>query len=304
MLLSPILKEHFKDIVFKVEREKEFEYLALTDSLLRDLNCIFLDSEKFITNIKPAVTMVLTTPKMAHLLNNEQYGLCIVENPRELFFNLHNLLSNSSQYHYNRNTFDTVVGNGCNINPLASVAKRNVVIGNNVAIEEFAVIRENVEIGDNSIIRAGAIIGGQGFEFKRTNGIIMPVEHCGGVVIGCNVEIQYNSCIDRAVYPWDNTEIGDYTKIDNLVHIGHAVKVKSNVMIVANSGIGGRTVINSDTWIGFASTIINGITIGSNARANIGSVVTKSVPDNASVTGNFAIAHEKFIINLKESNKD
>ena len=84
-----------------------------------------------------------------------------------------------------------------------------------------------------------------------------------------------------------------------LVHIAHGVKIGKNVMVVANSGIGGRTVIGDDCWIGFASTLRNGITIGDRARVNMGSVVTKSVASGGSVTGNFAINHEDFIENLK-----
>lgn len=301
MILSEILKYVLNSNEYEIIREKEFDYLALTDSKLDSPNCIFLDNEKFISHINLTVSMILTTKGMESMLCNSQYGLCIVDNPRKVFFELHNFLSNSIDFNYQRNIYKTVIGKNCKISSLSSIAKNNVIIGNNVIIEEFVVIRENTVIGDNSIIRAGVKIGGQGFEFKRTNDIIMSVEHRGGVIIGNNVEIQYNTCVDRAVYPWDNTEIGDYSKIDNLVHIAHAVKIRNNVMVVANSGIGGRTIINSNTWIGFSSTIINGITIGENARANIGAVVTKSIPYNSSVTGNFAIEHNKFIINLKKS---
>jgi UDP-3-O-[3-hydroxymyristoyl] glucosamine N-acyltransferase len=121
------------------------------------------------------------------------------------------------------------------------------------------------------------------------------------VKIGVNVEIQYNTCVDRAVYPWDDTVIGDYCKIDNLVHIAHGVKLGPKVMIVANSGIGGRTIIKEGAWIGFGATIKNGVILGKKARANMGSVVTKEIPDNSSVTGNFAIEHSKFIQNLLKS---
>ncbi|MHB1152805.1 MAG: UDP-3-O-(3-hydroxymyristoyl)glucosamine N-acyltransferase [Eubacteriales bacterium] len=302
MLLSSILQKEQICADFYIENEKPFIYLALTESTINEPNCVFLDNEKYLHKINDSVTMVLTTKELQPLLSGKTYGLCVVKNPRELFFELHNSLAENNEY--KRKQFKTKVGKNCIINTLTSIAEYNVIIGDNVIIEEFAVIRENTFIGDNTIIRAGAKIGSQGFEFKHTNNCIMSVVHLGGVIIGENVEIQYNTCIDRAVYPWDNTEIGNYSKIDNLVHIGHAVKIKKNVMIVANSGLGGRTIVNDNTWIGFAATIINGISIGENARANIGSVVTKSVPDNCSVTGNFAIEHNKFIRNLKKANED
>jgi UDP-3-O-[3-hydroxymyristoyl] glucosamine N-acyltransferase len=185
------------------------------------------------------------------------------------------------------------------ISPLASIALNNVIIGDNVLIEEFAVIRENTVIGDNSVIRAGVKVGGEGFECRRQADAIESVLHLGGVIIGKNVEVQYNTCIDKALFPWDNTEIGDFTKIDNLVHVGHAVKIGKRVLVVANCGLGGCTVIGDDSWIGFGATVSNLLSVGQNARANIGAVVTRNIADNASVTGNFAIDHQRFIENLK-----
>ena len=91
----------------------------------------------------------------------------------------------------------------------------------------------------------------------------------------------------------------DFVKIDNLVHIAHAAKIGKRTMIVANSGIGGRVTIGKDSWIGFGTTIRNGVTIGDKARINMGAVVTKSVKEYESVSGNFAISHEEFIRRLK-----
>lgn len=299
MQLSEVLKKMQYSQSYRIIGEKPFKYLALTASKLNEASCVFLDDLKYADSIKNNVNMVITTEEISTKLCNLQYGLCIVSKPRELFFNIHNYLSDKD--YYKRKAFETSIGENCRISPLASIDMNNVIIGNGVIVEEFVVIRENTQIGDNTVIRAGAKIGSQGFEFKRIEYGIMGVAHVGGVIIGNNVEIQYNTCIDKGVYPWDDTIIGDYCKIDNLVHIGHAAKISDNVMVVANSGIGGRTVIKQDTWIGFGATITNGIEVGQNARANIGSVVTKSVPDGGSVSGNFAIEHGQFINNLKKS---
>ena len=301
MLLSEILKRSVVDFPCRVEKEKEFTYLALAATYLDKPTCTFLDNGKYADSIKDNVSVLLTTEELAPLFSGRDICVCVCEYPRELFFKLQNFLAEHTEYGYTRTSFDTVIGKCCSISPLASIAKKNVRIGNNVTIEEFVVIRENTVIGDNTIIRAGAKIGGHGFEFKRKDNTIFPVAHTGGVIIGHDAEVQYNTCIDRAVYTWDNTVIGDYTKIDNLVHIGHAVKVGKSVMIVANCGIGGRTVIGDCTWIGFGATVINGTTVGRNARVNMGAVVTKLVPDGGSVTGNFAIDHAKFIENLKKN---
>lgn len=302
MLISKLLSKLNLNIKYEILNEQEFDTLALTASEIEISSCVFLDNVKYLPNIRDNVTMLITSPDVSKMI--EEFpgysgGLCVVDNPRILFFRLHNFLANSADYA--RRRFDTTIGENCQISNLASISDSNVSIGNNVIIEEFVVIRENTVIGDNCIIRAGAKIGGQGFEFKRQEDDILSVEHLGGVILGNHVEIQYNTCVDRAVYPWDNTMIGDFCKIDNLVHVAHAVKIKENVMVVAQSGIGGRVEIEPNTWVGFGATISNGLKIGESARANIGAVVTKNIDAGNSVSGNFAIKHERFLENLKKS---
>ena len=278
--------------------EKEFEVLGIVASKTDKKICTFIDDEKFIKELNDNVTMVITTKELCNKISNKQRGIYISNNPRIEFFLLHNELCNNTNYI--RKKFKTKIGKNCIISENAYIAKENVIIGNNVIIEEFVSIKNDVIIGDNTIIRTGTVIGSSGFEFKKINQTIIPVKHVGGVVIGKNVEIKCNTTIDKAIYPWDNTEIGDYTKIDNLNHIGHACKIGSCVMMPAGSVIGGRTVVKDNAWIGIGSIIRNGITIGENARSNMGAVVTKNVGDNENVTGNFAISHDKFINNIKK----
>lgn len=299
LLLSELLEKLDKTPIYQIENEQDFQYFALTESDLLEPCCVFLDNPKFVSTIKSNVKMVLTTKECAkELPDNSHFGICTLEKPRIIFFQLHNFCAENNIYE--KEVYKTVVGENCKISHLAYIAPNNVKIGNNVTIEEFVSIKENTEIGDNTIIRAGTIVGGQGFEFKREKSKIIPVTHCGKVKIGKNVEIQYNTAIDKAVYPWDVTEIGDFSKIDNLVHIGHAAKIKENVMIVAHAGIGGRTVIKSGSWIGFGAILRNGIIVGENSRANMGAIVSKNIADNEAVTGNFAIEHKKFIEKLKQ----
>lgn len=304
MLLSILLKEFSQNInEFTIWNEKEFSTLGIIASKVRQPMCTFLDSEKFLSELPDNVTMLITTQELGKLVLKTEgvtYGLVIVDKPRHFFFGLHNFLAEKADYC--RKIEHTAIDSTAEISTLSYISKINVKIGKRVKIEPFVTIYENSEIGDDCIIRSGAKIGGQGFEFKRTGKEIMSVKHLGGVKIGNNVEIQNNTCIDRAIYPWDDTCIGDYTKIDNLVHIGHAAKISENVLIVANAGVGGRTIIEADSWIGFGATLRNGIRVENNARANMGSVVTKDVMENESVTGNFAVPHEKFIRKLKKEN--
>lgn len=294
MRLSQFWKVNDENLI----NEKDFETLGILASKVDKTMCTFLDDEKYIKDLNDNFTMIITTKEIFELLRNRDCGFYLTENPRIEFFSIHNLLCGNKSYA--REKFQTKIGQNCNISEKACISKENVIIGDNVIIEEFVSIKDNVKIGDNCIVRAGTVIGSTGFEFKRLKDEIIPVNHVGGVVIGNNVEIQCNTTIDKAIYPWDNTVIGDFTKIDNLNHLGHACKIGKAVMIPAGSIIGGRAVIEDNVWIGIGSVIRNGITIGKNARCNMGAIVTRSVPDNENVTGNFAINHEIFINNIKK----
>lgn len=298
MYISKILKE--MGIPHICKNEQRVSSLGLVEYNDGKDVCTFVDNEYYLEKLSDNIQMVLIGEDLLDTLKQyrKSYGICVVENPRLTYFRIHNYLVNDISYR--RTDFKTRIGTNCNISSQAVIADKNVIIGNNVTIEEFAVIRENTVINDNSIIRAGCKIAGEGFEFKNTSEEVFHVSHIGGVIIGESVEIQYNTCIDKAIYPWDNTVIGDHVKIDNLVHIGHAVKVDSRTMIVANSGIGGRVSIGEDVWIGFGATIRNGIHIGDRARTNMGSVVARNVGTEEAVTGNFAIPHKDFIANLKK----
>lgn len=282
-----------------------FEVLGILDSITDKKILTFIEQEKYINKIEQQknIGCIITTKELAYqYFVNSKLGIYICENPRLVFFKLHNQLSEDQRYV--RSRFKTKIGSNCKISSLAFIDENNVIIGDNVIIEEFVSIKANTIINDDCIIRSGTVIGGTGFEFKKENNVTFGVKHCGGVILEANVEVQHNSCIDRAVYPWDNTIIGEYSKVDNHVHIGHAVKIGKRVLLPALSVIGGRTEIEDDAWIGIGSVIRNGIHIGKNARSNMGAVVTRDIDDNKSVSGNYAIDHKKFISIMRKVGKE
>ena len=280
----------------EVLKDGEFTSLGLAVSRCDEKLFSFIESEKYISGLGDNITCLITTKEIGNKLK-DKYGIIIANNPRMGYFKLHNELAKTKEYV--REEFETTIGEGCYISKLAVISDKNVKIGNNVKIEEFVVIRENTIIGDNSIIRAGVIIGGEGYEYKRVDGIIMNVTHCGGVIIGNDVEIQYNSCIDKALYTWDNTIIGQYTKLDDFVHIEHGVKVNERCLIASRTTVGGRTIIGKDSWVGLGVVISNGLVLGDKVSVSLGSVVTKNLLDGEKVSGNFAIDHNKYIDFIK-----
>lgn len=175
------------------------------------------------------------------------------------------------------------VGKNVYIGPFTHVGK-NVVIGDNTIIHGNTSIYGNTLIGNNVIIDSSTVIGADGFGFEKYDSskwIKFP--HFGSVEIHDNVEIGANVCIDRGTL--ENTVIGKGTKIDNLVHIAHNVRIGQNCMIVAKSLLGGSCIIKDNSYISMSATIRDGITVGKNSMVGMGAVVTKDVPNNTTVIG-------------------
>ena len=122
------------------------------------------------------------------------------------------------------------------------------------------------------------------------------MKHYGGVVIEHNADIHCNVCVDRAVYPWDNTIIGEYTKIDNLSHVAHAVKIGARCLVASGTCFGGRTETGDDCWFGIGTIIKNAIKIGNNASVTMGAVLANNVKDGSEVSGFYAVNHNDFLM--------
>ncbi len=132
------------------------------------------------------------------------------------------------------------VGEGTVICPFVFIGE-NCAIGDHCIVYPHVTLREGVKIGNRVIIHSGSVIGSDGFGYIFHEGRHCKIPQVGGVIIGDDVEIGSNVSIDRATT--GNTVIGSGTKIDNLVQIGHNVKIGNNCIIVAQVGIGGSTVI-------------------------------------------------------------
>ncbi len=165
----------------------------------------------------------------------------------------------------------------------------NVYIGKNVKIKDGAKIYsgvkilENTEIGNNVIIYSGVVIGSDGFGYIMRDNKYLKIPQIGRVIIEDEVEIGANTTIDRGTF--GNTIIGKGTKIDNLVQIGHNVKIGKNCIIIAQTGIGGSAEIGDNVIIAGQVGIVDHIKIGTGAKITAKSAVTKSVPPYAVYSG-------------------
>ena len=242
-------------------------------------------NENFLSKINSSSVIILSK-NVTKFYNLKNY--LIVENPRRTFqeiltqfFSPKRLpkISETSQIEKN-----VVIGKDVFIGHNV-VIEDNCRIGNFCSILHNTIILKDTTIGNNVTIGSNNTIGGVGFGYeKNVIGDFELIPHIGNVLIGDNVDIGNNTCIDRAVL--GSTVLGDNVKIDNLVHIAHGVKIGRNSVVIANAMVAGSVNIGEDSWIAPSASIINKKNIGHNALVGLGAVVTKDVEDYAVVAGN------------------
>ena len=240
-------------------------------------------------------TCVLTTEAVSSLIP-PALGVAVVESPRRAFCDLHELLWRETSFYGNRGP--TTIVSSARVHPTAFVAPSGVVIEGDVVIEPHATILEGVTVGARSTIRAGVVLGSEGFQVTIEQGQVRRLPHTGGVRIGRNVEIQSNCCVDRALFG-GLTIVGDDVTLDKLVYVAHHVAIGARCRIGAGAMVTGSVTLGDDVWIGPNATIRDGITVGNGAMVSLGSVVTQDVRPGQRVTGNFAVPHEDFLAALK-----
>lgn len=141
----------------------------------------------------------------------------------------------------------------------------NVSVGGNCVLHPNVFIEDGCTIGDNVVLHAGVVIGADGFGYVRGADRYVKFPQIGTVIIENNVEIGANSCIDRGAL--GETRISEGTKIDNLVQIAHNVQIGKRVVIAAQTGISGSTVIEDDCVIG------GQVGMGDHARVQSGAII-------------------------------
>jgi UDP-3-O-[3-hydroxymyristoyl] glucosamine N-acyltransferase len=185
------------------------------------------------------------------------------------------------------------VGDRTVIYPNVSIGDR-VIIGSDCVIHSQAAIRERTRIGDRVIVQNGAVLGGDGYGFvTRPDGTHQKIPQISIVVIEDDVEIGANTTIDRPAV--GETRIQAGTKIDNLVQIGHGVRIGTNSLLAAQVGIAGSTVIGNSVVLGGQVGVAGHVEIGDRAKAVGQSGITNSLPEGAFVSGYPAIDNREWL---------
>ncbi|HEY9235627.1 MULTISPECIES: UDP-3-O-(3-hydroxymyristoyl)glucosamine N-acyltransferase [Phenylobacterium] len=173
-----------------------------------------------------------------------------------------------------------VVGPGARIGARTEIGA-NTVIGPGVAIGRDCVIGANVTIGfallgDRVRVLAGARIGEPGFGAAGGAKGVVDIPQLGRVILQDGVTIGANSCIDRGAF--DDTVIGENTKIDNLVQIAHNVRVGRNCVMAAHTGISGSVTIGDGAAFGGRAGVADHVTIGDGAQVAAAAGVFRDIP--------------------------
>ena len=181
---------------------------------------------------------------------------------------------------------DVSIGAGTIIHPNVTVLDGST-LGKNVTVFPGVVIYDNTVIGNDTIIHAAAVIGAYGFGYEQVDGKHVRTPQLGNVVLEDNVEIGAGTTIDRGTY--GSTRIGEGTKIDNQVQVGHNCRIGPNNLICAHVGIAGSSSTGNYVVMGGQVGVRDHVDIGDNIMLGAQSGVAESLTEPGKYLGSPAV---------------
>lgn len=192
-----------------------------------------------------------------------------------------------------------VVSDGATIGDRATLLPHVViypkaVIGNHFFAHAHAIVREHCRLGDNVVLQNGAIIGSDGFGFaKDETGTWHKIVQSGPAILEDAVEVQANSCIDRASV--GETRIGPGVKIDNLAQIGHGSKLGANTLVCAQVGLAGSSETGKNVILAGQAGIAGHCRLGDGVIMTAQSGVSHDVPAGKMISGSPAFDNRQWL---------
>ena len=259
----------------------------------------FAAEKKFLKSLDKTKATVLVVPKL-DVYDPEKTYIIVEKNPRELMPLLLNFFKKEILFPEEPIEKNAIIKEGVKIAPNVyighnAIIEKDVVIypgvyiGNDVIIGEGsiiypnAVIREYCIIGKNCILQPGAVIGSDGFGYTKVNGNNTKIEQIGKVILEDEVEIGANTTIDRGAI--GDTIIKKYTKIDNLVQVGHNCIIGENSFIISQVGIAGSTEVGSNCTLAGQVGVAGHLKIGDNVILGAKSGVIGNIASNQILSG-------------------
>lgn len=275
--------------------------------------CFFYDRKSKEKAADVKAKACVTTEDLQQFLP-EKVAVLICDNPKEAFIKLNEYMYAEKKPVAGIDSSAKIaksakVGEGCYIGANV-VLEDNVEVGNNCVIEANVVIAHDCKIGnncrigcnasiaysiigDNCYIYSGARIGFDGFGFQMMNYRHHRIPQLGRVIIGNDVEIGANTCIDRGAL--DDTVIGDGCRIDNLVQLAHNVKLGRSCVVVAQVGVAGSCTLGDFVVLGGQVGLADHLNIGSGAQIAAQSGVMRDVEACAVMMGSPCVPFKDYM---------
>ncbi len=223
-----------------------------------------------------------------------QRGGCIVtDNPYLYFARLTRLWRQHHPRHASTGIHSSaVVDPQAQVHPSARIGPQCVVeagarIGAHTVLSSRVTVGFDCVVGERCILHSGVVIGADGFGFAPHAGTWEKIEQLGAVQIGNDVEIGANTCIDRGAL--SDTIIEDGVKLDNLIQIGHNVRVGKHTAMAGCVGVAGSATIGAHCTVGGGAVVLGHLTLADGVNISAASVVTRSILKPGHYTGMFPI---------------
>jgi UDP-3-O-[3-hydroxymyristoyl] glucosamine N-acyltransferase len=178
------------------------------------------------------------------------------------------------------------IGAGASIGAFCHVGS-GAVVGKGTRLAAHVTIGERCTLGERCIVHSGVVIGADGFGFAPHDGQWVKIAQLGAVRIGNDVEIGANTCIDRGAL--DDTVIEDGVKLDNLIQIGHNVRVGAHSAMAGCVGIAGSAKIGRHCTIGGGAIVLGHLELADHVHITAASVVSRSILQPGQYSGMFPI---------------
>ena len=180
----------------------------------------------------------------------------------------------------------TRIGDGVRIGAQCVVGA-DCEIGEHSVLHPRVTIAQGCRLGRRNVLQSGAVIGGDGFGFAPHQGQWIRIEQLGGVVLGDDVDIGANTCVDRGAL--SDTVIGHGVKLDNLIQIAHNVQIGDHSAMAGCVGVAGSTRIGRGCTFGGAAMILGHLEIADGVHISAATVVSRSIRQPGQYTGFFPL---------------
>ena len=196
-----------------------------------------------------------------------------------------------------------VVGEGTHIEEGAIleahvVIGRECIVGPQVRLHPHVTLYDDVTLGARTEVHSGTVLGADGFGYAPSSTGIRKIPQIGGVRIDADVEIGANSCVDRASL--ENTRVGQGTKIDDLVMVGHNCEIGRHCFICAQVGLAGSGIVGDGVILGGQAGVAGHLKIGNGVKVGAQSGINGNVPDGTSVNGSPHMSYRESLKSLIE----